>query len=887
MLRHIVLLIGVLATLLSTGSVLGQGFGSAFTYQGYLSSSGGSVNGSCDFQFGLFTSVSGVGQIGSTVTTSNVTVSNGAFSALLDFGSVYDGGPRYLEIAVRCPAGSGSYTTLSPRQLLTPTVYAIHAGHAPWTGLVNVPAGFADGTDADLLAALTCSANQIPKWNGTAWACAADVDTTYTAGTGLSLNGTTFRLLPGCATDEIPKWNGTAWACAADADTDTNTTYTAGTGLNLTGTTFSLLPGCSANQIPKWNGTAWLCAADSTGTSDWALTGNAGTNPASNFIGTTDNQPLEFRVNNTRILRLEPNVTSPNSIGGNSANYVYAGVYGAVIGGGGGASDMNFVTDHFGTVCGGRSNMAGNDAGTTGDAVYATVSGGYNNYAMGISATVSGGYNNYATGSYGIVGGGAANFVTDDYSTISGGGTNRAGDAAGTTADAAYATVGGGENNWATGSHATVSGGYDNRAGSQYAMVGGGRGNQATNFYSTVGGGQLNNASGDQATVSGGGGNIASGDRSAVCGGNGNTASGGYTFMGGGQNNVASGGYTVMGGGFQNDVWGTGSVITGGNLNFVTDDYGTIGGGQSNQAGNNAGATTDTMYATVSGGYQNRATGNETAIGGGTLNIASGSTATVAGGYSNQATGWNASVGGGGNNLASGTGATIPGGTQNEASGVDSFAAGMQARALHHGAFVWADRIGGSFSSTADNQFSVRAGGGVRIYTNSAGLSGVTLASGSGSWASVSDRNVKENVTPVSPQAVLQSVAALPISTWNYIAQGADVQHIGPMAQDFYAAFGTGEDDRHISTIDADGVALAAIQGLYQEVQDKDRRIADLETENAALKSRLDDLDGRLAALEGLAGLSPQAGIPLPAVAVVGLLALGGWFVGRHSKERA
>ncbi len=64
--------------------------------------------------------------------------------------------------------------------------------------------------------------------------------------------------------------------------------------------------------------------------------------------------------------------------------------------------------------------------------------------------------------------------------------------------------------------------------------------------------------------------------------------------------------------------------------------------------------------------------------------------------------------------------------------------------------------------------------------------------------------------------------------TWNYRSQDAAIRHIGPVAQDFYAAFGVGEDDRHISTIDADGVALAAIQGLYQVVQQKETRIADL-----------------------------------------------------------
>jgi hypothetical protein len=72
-------------------------------------------------------------------------------------------------------------------------------------------------------------------------------------------------------------------------------------------------------------------------------------------------------------------------------------------------------------------------------------------------------------------------------------------------------------------------------------------------------------------------------------------------------------------------------------------------------------------------------------------------------------------------------------------------------------------------------------------------------------------------------------VIQLPIETWTYRAEDSRVRHIGPMAQDFYAAFGVGSDDKSISTIDADGVSLAAIQGLYQIVQEKDTRIAALE----------------------------------------------------------
>ena len=72
---------------------------------------------------------------------------------------------------------------------------------------------------------------------------------------------------------------------------------------------------------------------------------------------------------------------------------------------------------------------------------------------------------------------------------------------------------------------------------------------------------------------------------------------------------------------------------------------------------------------------------------------------------------------------------------------------------------------------------------------------------------------------PVNGQELLERLAALPISEWNYDFDDASIRHLGPMAQDFATAFGMGEDDRHISTSNADGVALAAVQGLNQKVE--------------------------------------------------------------------
>jgi len=121
----------------------------------------------------------------------------------------------------------------------------------------------------------------------------------------------------------------------------------------------------------------------------------------------------------------------------------------------------------------------------------------------------------------------------------------------------------------------------------------------------------------------------------------------------------------------------------------------------------------------------------------------------------------------------------------------------------------------------------------IRIGTTqtAAYISGTVYAHG---VALTSDRNAKENFTTLDAQTVLARVASLPLTEWNYKAEDTEVRHLGPMAQDFHAAFGlNGGDDKHISMVDESGVALAAIQGLNQK----------LEAENAELKARLDKLE--------------------------------------------
>jgi hypothetical protein len=353
-------------------------------------------------------------------------------------------------------------------------------------------------------------------------------------------------------------------------------------------------------------------------------------------------------------------------------------------------------------------------------------------------------------------------------------------------------------------------------------------------------------------------------------------------FVGGGNGNQAGNSdpqtyayYAVVCGGTGNGASAFKSTVCGGGNNDATADYSTVGGG--------AGCTASGNSSTVGGGYSNLASGYRSTVAGGELNRATSNYSTASGGYNNDATGDRATVSGGGKNVASATGATIPGGHDNEANGEDSFAAGTNAKAADDNAFVWADGTTDSqlspvtFSSssglgpTGPNTFSVRATGGARIVTgtNSEGSinAGVKANAGSGSWSSLSARAMKSDVSPVDPDEVLAGVESLPISTWQYDSQ-AGVDHMGPMAGEFAETFGLGSDEESIATVDADGVALAAIQGLSvrldetrEKLDERDERIEELERESEHKDERIEKLaaqneriEDRLATLEAQVG---------------------------------
>jgi hypothetical protein len=333
-------------------------------------------------------------------------------------------------------------------------------------------------------------------------------------------------------------------------------------------------------------------------------------------------------------------------------------------------------------------------------------------------------------------------------------------------------------------------------------LIGGSRFNIATNEFFDSSARGVFIGGGGQST----GPNVVEDDFGVIVGGSGNTNNGNSSFLGAGirnyvedRNNALVGGLrnrldgrqSFLGGGETNRIEGISidSVLNGGSNNLVRSDFGVIGGGANNVLDSSS------DYGAIGGGANNRID-------------------------------FLAPYG------------MIPGGFSNFVDGDYAFAAGRRARAIHDGAFVWADSQDTNFASTAVNQVSFRCLGGVRFASGStAANQQVAWSPGSASWSFSSDRNLKEHIRPVDGAAVLEKLAQVSISEWNY--KGYSQRHIGPMAQDFHEAFPLNENEKMVDSGDLHGVALAAIQGLNQKVDEKEARIRALETELAEIKKLL------------------------------------------------
>lgn len=487
----IVKLLVAASTLITGGSrLLAQG--AAISYEGRLTDDGRPADGVYDFHFTLHDTVAaGVPLGGAVVRAEDIPVRAGRFEVTLNFGGdAFTGGSRWIEISVRTNDPAASFTTLSPRQPLLPTPYAIHARSAG-----TVDAGNLTGTLAE--ARLPANAARL------------DANQVFCGENTFSSPDNFFR--------------GTF----------------AGNGAALTGLQgIHLVPGTvGTEQLVDEAVVAGKLSASVRNSTFWNLTGNAGTTPGTHFVGTTDGQPLELRVEGRRGLRLEPGGGTVNVIGGSSENGVGAGVSGVTIGGG----SANRVLAHSGTVGGGSANTNGAIGATIGggqingiglNAFQATVSGGWQNLvgAGSVQATVGGGRQDVveANAAAATVSGGHGNTIrfgaTD--SAIGGGWQNVH------ETNATGAVIGGGRRNLVdmdTYGGTIGGGGESNRVRANLASIGGGLFNEirANSYLATIGGGYFNTV---EAEATG----------ATVVGGSGNTirASAGSALIGGGAENT-------------------------------------------------------------------------------------------------------------------------------------------------------------------------------------------------------------------------------------------------------------------------------------------------------------------------------------------------------------
>jgi hypothetical protein len=549
----------------------------------------------------------------------------------------------------------------------------------------------------------------------------------------------------------------------------------------------------------------------------------------SNTVFTTNNV-TQFGASVTYYDNGQPGLTAIAAPGG--FNNVVCSEYSAV-GAGSGNSGTSYGGPGFGSFIGaGIGNVA--------SAGYSSfVGGGITNAAMGQGGSGEGGggyeydaaqsqeepQNGNISGGYdSFVGGGDLNQIADglnDFSGDSGEGDGSfiaaggylSAKAGSTTASNAIggadSFIGAGDSNSVSAQEAVAGAGDGNTTGGQAAFVGAGQSNSASAQWAAVANGDNNTASGTSSFVGSGSNNGASAVSSVIAGGNNNKAGGEGSFIGAGGTVLTSGG---------NSASGKDSFIGAGDSNAVAANEAAIGSGLLNAI------TSKGVYGAIAGGQRNTINGEWGAVAGGNANQA-GERGFVGGGYGNKATAEYAMV---------------PGGDGNTAAGIASFAAGHLADATQKGSFVWSDESGSAaLKDTAANQFIARATGGFYFSTSSKG--GAELKAGSGAWASLSDRNAKAAIRPIDDASVLAKVSALPVSSWQYRSERG-ITHVGPIAQDFYATFGVGEDDRHIASIDEDGVALSAIKAL-------DRKNASLEAGNAALERRVDELAAAVARL--------------------------------------
>ena len=330
-----------------------------------------------------------------------------------------------------------------------------------------------------------------------------------------------------------------------------------------------------------------------------------------------------------------------------------------------------------------------------------------------------------------------------------------------------------------------------------------------------------------------GGASIALGTNTTANGGNAVALGAGTTASGG--NSTAAGTQTVASGSASTALGSVsrayGAAATAMGSGTEAGDYSTATGRSTRAVG--FGSTAMGNFTTASAEFSTALGDRSTASGPGST--ASGNLTLASGEYS----------------LAIGIGTKATGarsvalGDNTTAAGLGSVAMGSYVTA-GNGSFIFGDRSSTQVQAAGSNQFVVRAHGGIGF--NSGTNIGCDLPAGVGAWACTSSRMAKEGFEAMDGEAMLARLALIPIQRWTYL--GSPSAHVGPVAEDFWAAFGLGEGSTTITTVDADGIALLGVQTLERRTAELRAENAELRAANAELAEAQADLLRRLEALE-------------------------------------
>ncbi len=727
------LVVCLLAFFLGGGALGIYAQGTAFTYQGRLTDGTNPANGLYDFQALLFTNATlGAPLVGVTAANPAVGVTNGIFTMTVQFSLIpvfnnpFNGQALWLDLAVRTN-GPGTYSTLTPRQKLTPTPYAIFASAA----------GSASnylGTIADS----QLSAN-IPRVNGP-----ADFNVGITAagfqGDGSQLTGlNAAELIYGTVADYVLSTNValrnatnnfTASLIATNLNNSFKGSFTgslAGNGAALTNLNASQL---ASGTVPDFMLSTNVALRNTTNTfastnvfAGPVIATNLNNSFKGSFTGSLAGSATSFSGALAGDVTGTQAATVVATVGGQTAANVAAGT---------GAANAATNTTIPGTIV--KRDASGNFSGAT---ITATAFTGSGAGLTNLNAS------QLTTGTIplpqlppAVVTNNSATALTL-FGVFSGNGTGL------TNVNAAVLGGLSSANYWQLGGNNVTPGQFLGSTNNQALelKVNGARAVRlepnSSGAPNIIGGSPWNSVSGGAvgATISGGG---------------------ATNYTGTAYSNIVSVSFGTIAGGAQNTAAGSYGTVGGGIYNAVSNLYTTISGGYSNLA---SGA-----YSSVVGGNNNISSGSFSSMGGGTGNQASGIGSTIAGGSGNQASGNYSVIAGGVFNRATNDYSTVAGGLFNFAAGRYSFAAGYLAQAIHDGSFVWADSSGIPFSSTTTNQFKVRATGGVQFETAGGQVldlssNGTLQASGpiKASGGLILENRTSDPVTPVTGQIWLRT----------------------------------------------------------------------------------------------------------------------------------